>query len=67
MSRPYALIATTLAFSIGNAAFAQDSKLLSPQPEHKLLARFAGHWQFEKKSSPKPPFKKLITMGKYRK
>ncbi len=30
----------------------QESKLYSPQPEHELLKRFAGEWQFEKKSAP---------------
>jgi hypothetical protein len=31
---------------------AQETKLTTPQPEHKLLERFAGEWTFEKKSAP---------------
>lgn len=30
---------------------AQESKLYTPQPEHELLKRFAGEWQFERKSA----------------
>jgi len=30
---------------------AQESKLYTPQPEHALLKRFAGEWQFERKSA----------------
>jgi len=29
----------------------QESKLYTPQPEHELLKRFTGEWQFERKSA----------------
>jgi hypothetical protein len=31
---------------------AQNQKVYTPQPEHKLLERFAGAWAFEKLSAP---------------
>lgn len=31
---------------------AQEQKLYSPQPEHKLLERFEGEWKFERMSAP---------------
>jgi hypothetical protein len=33
-------------------ASAQDETLVTPQPEHKLLERLAGQWEFEKQSIP---------------
>jgi hypothetical protein len=52
MYRQCFLIATTLVFSVLNMSSAQESKLYTPQPEHELFKRFAGEWQFEKKSAP---------------
>jgi hypothetical protein len=34
-----------------NLSSAQESKLVTPQPEHELLKRFAGQWRFEKLSA----------------
>lgn len=52
MKRIKVILATPLVFSILNMASAQESKLYTPQPEHELLKRFAGEWQFEKESAP---------------
>lgn len=45
------LVATTLALWNVSIASGQDEKLYTPQPEHKLLERFAGEWKFEKMSA----------------
>jgi hypothetical protein len=44
-------VATTLAFWNVSKATGQEAKLYSPQPEHKLLERFAGEWKFERMSA----------------
>jgi len=41
-----------IVISSSACAYGQDSKLMSPQPEHALLKRFAGEWQFVKRSVP---------------
>ena len=41
-----------LMFVIMGSSYAEESLLYTPQPEHKLLKRFAGDWQFIKKSVP---------------
>lgn len=52
MYRHYLMIATTLTFWNLTMASGQEEKLYSPQPEHKLLERFAGEWTFERMSAP---------------
>ena len=52
MYRQCSFIATTLVLSTLNISSAQESKLLTPQPEHELLKRFAGEWRFERMSPP---------------
>lgn len=47
----YLVVLTTLALSTASFASAQEEKLYSPQPEHKLLERFAGEWTFERMSA----------------
>ena len=42
------LIAVTLTISISTMSSAEEPALDKVQPEHKLLERFAGEWQFEK-------------------
>jgi hypothetical protein len=46
------LIAITLGISILNVSSAQDSKHFTHQPEHELLKRFVGEWEFSKMSAP---------------
>lgn len=47
------IAAVTLTMSPLALALAQDPRLLTPQPEHALLKRMAGEWQFER-FSPVP-------------
>jgi hypothetical protein len=46
------LIAVALTISYSIMASAQDPRFDLPQPEHSLLERFAGEWQFERESVP---------------
>jgi hypothetical protein len=46
------LLAVTLAVSHLTMASAQESRFDMPQPEHRLLERLAGEWQFERRSVP---------------
>jgi hypothetical protein len=50
--RKYMIVLTILALWAATMASAQEEKLYSPQPEHKLLERFAGEWKFERMSAP---------------
>lgn len=50
--RKYLIVFTIMALWTATAAPAQQEKLYTPQPEHKLLERFAGEWKFEKISAP---------------
>jgi hypothetical protein len=52
MHQQSSLIAAVLVLSLLNGSSAQESKLYAPQPEHELLKRFAGEWQFEKMTAP---------------
>jgi len=52
MYRKRLWMVSILFFLIFKISSAQESKLYTPQPEHALLKRFAGEWQFEKKSIP---------------
>jgi hypothetical protein len=46
------LIAVSLALAGVTLTWAQDSSLVTVQPEHKLLARLSGEWGFEKRTAP---------------
>jgi hypothetical protein len=46
------MVAVTLAISNVTMPSEQEPALDKPQPEHKLLERFAGEWSFEKLSVP---------------
>jgi hypothetical protein len=46
------MVLTILTLWMAAMASAQQEKLYTPQPEHKLLERFAGEWKFEKMSAP---------------
>jgi hypothetical protein len=46
------LIAVTLTISNLTMASAQEPRFDMPQPEHRLLERFAGDWRFERQSVP---------------
>lgn len=48
----HAVLAATLAMSRLTIAPPQEPAIDTPQPEHKLLDRFAGEWRFEKLSAP---------------
>jgi len=50
--RKYLIVLSIFALWMAAIASAQQQKLYSPQPEHKLLERFAGEWKFEKMSAP---------------
>ena len=52
MHRPSFLIAFALTLRVLTSASAEEPKLDAPQPEHKLLERLAGQWNFEKLSAP---------------
>lgn len=52
MCRTHFIILTVLGLRMATMASAQEAKLYTPQPEHKLLERFAGEWRFEKLSAP---------------
>ena len=52
MHRSFPLIAVTLTLSQWTLASAQEPALDAVQPEHKLLERLAGEWQFEKQTVP---------------
>jgi hypothetical protein len=47
------LVAVALTISHATMASAQDPGLVTPQPEHRLLERLAGDWQFERQSVPR--------------
>ena len=49
MNRVSLLIAAALMIWSLNVSSAQEPKLFTPQPEHELLKRFEGKWQFEKR------------------
>ena len=44
------LIPIVLVLSVFNVSLAQESSLVTPQPEHELLKSFSGGWQFERLS-----------------
>jgi hypothetical protein len=46
------VIAATLTISHVAMASAQEASLDTPQPEHGLLERLAGEWEFERQSVP---------------
>jgi hypothetical protein len=50
--RKHLIVLTVLGFCMATMASAPEAKLYTPQPEHKLLERFAGEWRFEKLSAP---------------
>ena len=50
--RKHLIVLTILGLWMATMASAQEGKLYSPQPEHKLLERFAGEWKFERMSAP---------------
>ena len=50
--RKHLIVLTILGLWMATMASAQEQKLYSPQPEHKLLERFAGEWKFERMSAP---------------
>jgi hypothetical protein len=52
MYRSCMLLAVTLTIFPLTAASAQESRLVVPQPEHGLLERLAGEWNFERQSVP---------------
>src|SRR5687768_14672961 len=52
MHLAFSLIAVTLTISHWTMSSAQEPTLDTPQPEHKMLERFAGEWHFEKQSAP---------------
>jgi hypothetical protein len=52
MRLPIHLIAVSLALTSVTTTSAQEPSLVTPQPEHKMLERFAGEWGFEKRSAP---------------
>jgi len=41
-----------LTYTLIASVSAQDKTLVTPQPEHKLLQRLAGDWEFERWSIP---------------
>lgn len=47
------LVAVALTISHSTLASAQNQRLVTPQPEHRLLERLAGDWQFERQSAPR--------------
>lgn len=44
-------------------AATQDSDIVTPQPEHKLLRRFAGEWEFVKRSVPPDGRSNIVGRG----
>jgi hypothetical protein len=46
------VIAASLTISHSTMASAQEPRWDVPQPDHRLLARLAGEWQFERQSAP---------------
>jgi hypothetical protein len=52
MYRSCMLLAVTLAIAHVTPASAQERRLDVAQPEHGLLERLAGEWQFERQSVP---------------
>jgi len=52
MCRKQLIVLTVLGFWMATMASAQEAKLYTPQPEHKLLERLTGEWKFEKWSVP---------------
>jgi hypothetical protein len=52
MYRSCTVLAVILTMSQVTIASAQDPRLDLPQPEHRLLERLAGEWQFERQSVP---------------
>jgi hypothetical protein len=46
------LIAVALTISHLTMASAQEPRFDTPQPEHRVLERFAGEWRFERQSVP---------------
>lgn len=52
MRLPVHLIAVLLSLAGLTMASAQAPSFVELQPEHKLLARFVGEWDFEKRSVP---------------
>ncbi len=45
-------VACLIVLLLATIADAQESKLITPQPEHALLRRFVGEWSFVKKAVP---------------
>jgi len=52
MHPSFSLIAVALTISLVTMSSVQEPTLDTPQPEHKMLERFAGEWHFEKRSAP---------------
>jgi hypothetical protein len=52
IDRQIFLVAAAFVVCNASAAHGQQEKLITPQPEHKLLERFAGEWKFERLSVP---------------
>ncbi len=57
MKKKFILVTAILVLCVVKSSLAQDSNLLMLLPEHELLQRFEGEWQFEKLSAAAEPTK----------